>query len=496
MTASTLPVATLISVAVNLANASAQAQNLSNLMVVGPTNIIDVVQRYRSYSSLAAVGLDFANNTPEYLSAQAWFAQAPQPNLIYIGRWAYAATHGRLVGGATPSPYNTFTAWTAITTGGLTVTIDGGSPDAVTGLDFSAAIDMNGVASIISAGLTGATCTWNTNYGNFSIISNTTGTTSTVSFATAPGSGVDITGHLAMTNTSGNGAYLANGIAAETALSAVQTMDTLLGQKWYGLFIPTAVDADHLAISPYIEAGTNKHLYGVNTQEAGVISSVSTTDIAYKLKQLNFAKTCVQYSSTSGYAAASLMGRILTTDWNANNTAITLMYKQEPGIVAENLNSTQLAAMIAKNCSAFLAYNNDTAIIQPGVVCSGNYIDTIVGADWLATTIQTALYNQLYTSPTKIPQTDAGTNVLVTAVEQVCAQGIDDGLGAPGQWNQAGFGTLSQGDYLPKGFYVYAPPVASQLQSNRAARMAVPIQVAFKLAGAIQTAGVIVNINP
>ena len=45
---------------------------------------------------------------------------------------------------------------------------------------------------------------------------------------------------------------------------------------------------------------------------------------------------------------ASLLGRMLTVNFNANNTTITLMYKQEPGIVAETLSSSQADTLAAK----------------------------------------------------------------------------------------------------------------------------------------------------
>jgi hypothetical protein len=62
-------------------------------------------------------------------------------------------------------------------------------------------------------------------------------------------------------------------------------------------------------------------------------------------------------------------------------------------------------------------------------------------------------------------------------------------------WNSAGFGTLNQGDFLAKGFYVYAPAVATQNQSDREARKSVPIQVAAKLAGAVHTIDVQITVN-
>lgn len=83
----------------------------------------------------------------------------------------------------------------------------------------------------------------------------------------------------------------------------------------------------------------------------------------------------------------------------------------------------------------------------------------------------------------------------MTTVEQVCAQGVVNGLLGPGVWNSGGFGALNQGDFLAKGFYVYAPPISTQAQADRAARKSVPIQVAAKLAGAIHSIDVLINVN-
>ena len=338
-------------------------------------------------------------------------------------------------------------------------------------------------------------CVWNAEYENFVITSPTTGTSSTISFVTAGGT-TDISVMMVCTNTPGNGCYEANGLAAETALAAVQLFDLQFGGAWYGLTVLGSADADSEAIASYIEADTVEHFFGVSTQEAGVLVGTSTSDIAYILSQAAYTKTAVQYSSTNPYAVVSLLGRILTVNWNGNSTAIALMYKQEPGIIPELLNATQMAAVLAKNANVFVAYNNNTAIIQPGTTTATNvWIDDIIGIAWLAVTMQTALYNALYTTPTKIPQTDAGNQILSTIISGVCSQGVANGLLAPGTWNSAGFGSLLQGAYLSAGFYVYAPPIATQSEALRVTRVSVPFQVACKLAGAVQSIDVSVIVN-
>jgi hypothetical protein len=304
----------------------------------------------------------------------------------------------------------------------------------------------------------------------------------------------DISVLMAATSTS-SGAYVSQGAELETALDAAAFFDHNYGQNWYAMTILGASDADHQDVASFIQATTSKHIYGVSTQEAGVLSAVSTTDIAYLLKQLQLSRTAVQYSNSNPYSVCSLFARILTTNYLANNTVITLMYKQEPGIVPETLNVSQITALEGKNCNVFVAYNNDTAIIEKGVMANGTFIDIVTGTDWLALTIQTSVYNLLYTSTTKIPQTDPGNHLIATAIEDVCVQGVTNGLLAPGIWQSGGFGTLVQNAFLPKGFYVYAPPIATQNASDRAARKSVPLQVAAKLAGAIHTVDIIINVN-
>jgi len=489
-----LPVSRLVRVSVELTPAGAQAQNLSTLLILGSSPVIDTFERYREYSAIDAVAADFGSSAPEYLAALLWFQQAPQPTKLRIGRWVASAASGLLRGEPLSAAQQALANFTAVSSGGFTYSKNGASATNVTGINLSAVTDLNGVAAAITSALTGATMVWNAVYQRFELTSTATGDTSAISFLTAPASGTDISGLLGMTSAS-SGAYRAQGAAAETALAAVQLFDQNYGQAWYAVMVLGAVNSDHLDIAAYVEATNNKHLYGVTTQEAAVLVPAATTDIAYQLKQLGYDKTLVQYSSSSPYAVASLLGRALTVDYTGNATVITLAFKQEPGIAAEAINSVQADSLKAKNCNAFLAFNNDTAIILNGVCASGVFIDIVTGMDWLSTRIMTDLYNVLYTSTTKIPQTDAGVNVLVTTVEAVLIQAVTNGLLAPGVWNSGGFGTLKQKDYLAKGFYVYAPRVDLQNPADRAARKSVPIQIAAKLAGAIHEISIAVTVN-
>jgi hypothetical protein len=485
-----LPVSRLITVGVNLAPKAAQSQNLSSLLILGPSSVIDTTTRMRSYGSIGAIATDFGTSAPEYQAAQLWFDQTPQPTQVLIGRWVQAASAGQLLGA--PLAVNVLATLQAIANGGFTMTIDALAPQVLAGLNFAGVTNLNAVAAIIDAALANATVLYNSTLNRFEVTSATTGATSIVSFAT-PAGGTDISHILGLA--AADGGYQANGLVAETALAATTLFDVKFGQQWYSLTILGAATADHLAVAAYIEAANAYHFYGVTTQDSGVLVATTTTDIASQLKALAFNKTAIQYSSLNPYAVCSSLARIATTDYTGNNTTITLMWKQEPGVGFENLDQNQIAALEAKNCNVFVAYDNNTAIIEPGVSTSGLFIDEIMGVAAFAIAIQTASFNLLYLSPTKIPQTDAGMHIIATTIEQVCAQFVSNGFLAPGDWDAAGFGTISQGQFLPKGYYIFTPAISTQSQASRGARMSVPIQVAAKLAGAVHNINLGITVN-
>lgn len=490
-----LSVSRLINVSVNLAPLAAQFANVDTLLILGDSNIIDVTERLRVYNTLGQVATDFGTTAPEYLAATLFFDQAPQPTQLYIGRWAQGATAGILYGTAIAPANQLMSVWNPITSGGIDFTIDGVARN-LTGLNFSAASNMNGVAAVINTALsTHGSCVWDAVNSRFIITSSTTGASSTLAFAT-PGAGTDIS-ELTKLASDDNGSTVA-GIVAESLLAAVTILDNL-PTYWYGLQTVGQTghisSSDVLAVAGYIQGAGLPHIYGVSTQDPNAILGSATSDIGYLLKAGQYTRSFVSYSSTTKHSVASIFGREFTVNFQGNNTVIDLMYKQEPGVVPELLTPSQAASLDTKRYNYFASYNNSTQIIVNGWMSGPAYLDEIHGTDALANEVQTNVYNLLYTNPTKVPQTDAGVHQIVNVIEATCASFVNNGLLAPGTWQTGGFGTLSQGDFLPKGYYVYAPPVALQAPADRAARKSPPIQVAAKLAGAINTVNVVINVN-
>ena len=490
-----LPVSDVVNVQVVLTPIAAQERNFGSLLVLGDSDVVDTTERLRLFTSLDGIAAEFGTTAPEYLAAALYYGQTPQPSVLYIGKWARTAENGQLKGGILSAAQKALSNFTAIVAGKLDISIDGGATQNVVGLNFSAALTLSGVAAILDTGIAGATVAYDAVNGRFIVTSATTGATSSVSFATAPATGVDVSSLFRLKVTD-NG-YTIVGSAAETAAAAVQAIANI-SSDWYGLYIAASVQPDNtsnLAVAAFIEGSGLSRIFGITTQATAVLDSAQTTDLASQLKALGYKRTFIQYSSSNIHAAASIFGRAFTVNFDGSNTTLTIKFKQEPGVVAENITASQAAALTSKHCNVFVKYNNDTNIIQQGVMVNGYFFDEVHGTDWLQNAVQTAVYNLLYTSPTKIPQTDSGINVILATITQVLEQSVVNGLVAPGVWNSSGFGALQQGNTLETGYYVYAPPVAKQLQADREARKAPVIQVAIKLAGAVHFVDVIINVN-
>lgn len=600
-----LAVSDVVNVTVSLSPVAAPTRNFGAGLLIGATDVIDVGERIRQYSNLSGVAQDFSTTDVEYKGAVKHFAQVPQPSILYIGRWARTATHATLRGGVLTTAEQALANFTAVTAGAFYFVLDG-VPRSVTGLNFSAQTNLNGVASVlqtaVAALVASSTVVWDADNGRFVIKSGTTGASSTISFLSDPtafgsiafavgnaanndvvtvngtavtfktsgatgnqvnigadniatasafaaflntstDTGIAAASYFALSGTvyvvydtpgtAGNaftlaktggtnitlsGATLsggsgtsiasllkgkstqasipANGVAAETLATAINALIDASGDWYAGELVEEGVDtASIIAAANIIEAQGKKRVFGVTVTDTVAIDPSSTTDLAYLLDANNLGRTFAQYSQYEPQAIASFFGRASTVNFNGSNTTLTMKFKQEPGVRAETITETQAATLKAKHCNVFVNYDNDTAIIQEGVMADGTFFDERHGCDWLENAVQTAVWNLLYTSATKIPQTDEGTNLIIATIEAVLVQAVDNGLVAPGQWNAAGFGQLKQGDYLAKGFYTYAPPVSTQAQADREARISVPIQVAIKLAGAVHQVPVLISVN-
>ncbi|EFA9727260.1 DUF3383 domain-containing protein, partial [Escherichia coli] len=147
----------------------------------------------------------------------------------------------------------------------------------------------------------------------------------------------------------------------ETLEQAVNAM--LDYTSWYGLGIADDADipdADWLKVAAAIESSSVSRILAITTSDEKCLQTASRDDLASKLKTAGYSRSFIQYSSGNKYAALSAFGRAFTVNFNGSNTAITLKFKQEPGVGYETLTVSQASALDAKNCNVFVYYQNDT----------------------------------------------------------------------------------------------------------------------------------------
>jgi hypothetical protein len=487
-----LAVSRVVNVTVSFAPIATPLVNFDTLLILGDSDVIDTGEVMREYNRMSDVANDFGTTAPEYQAALLYFSQLPPPATLFIGRWALTPTNGSLVGGFLSNQQKLISNWTAITNGGFSIAVDGAAPQEISGLSFSGATNLNGVASIISTALASAnaSCSWNGQ--QFIIRSSTTGATSTVGPLTAPSGGAqDISTQMLMTSALME--RTVQGIVAETPVACINRVD---GRGWYACMFAASrdlTDAEHIANAAYIEAA-EMHLYGLTTASSNIVDPLSTADLASQLMLAEYFKTVGQWSTNTKFAIASFFGRAFTVDFEGSNTTITMKFKVQPGVTPEIISATQASTIESKRFNVYAVYENGVAIIEQGVVSGPAWFDEIHGTDWLANRLQTDIFNILYQLP-KVPQTNPGIQILVAGADGGLSQGVTNGLIAPGVWRAGGFGTLQYGDYLAKGWYTWANSVDTQPQSEREARIAPLIQIAIKLAGAVHHADVLVNVN-
>lgn len=279
---------------------------------------------------------------------------------------------------------------------------------------------------------------------------------------------------------------------SESFLEAV-TACRAKNTEWYAVSCLDAAKADVVAIAAYIETATPTSVQFFTTSAADVPTATAGNVFA-SLKALKYSRTLGQYSTSSPYAAVSIMGYAMRANTGLANSAYTLKFKREPGVTAEALTATQVTAIAGDNGNVYINRGYYYDMFEQGVMANGQFFDEVINLDMLANNIQLNVMDKLYQFP-KVPQTEAGVTQLVNACNQACDRAVLQGFLAPGVWTGQPILNLNTGDILPAGYLVQSEPINNQAQADREARKSPPIYVAIKEAGAIHsvTIGVYVS---
>jgi hypothetical protein len=149
--------------------------------------------RYRIYSDAPSVATDCGSNSEAYSYALTFFGTSPNAvnasGFLVIGYWRAAeetvAATAALLTGAQLSLATVLGQLQTVSDGDFDITIDS-TEENITGLDFTTSTTLAEIAAVIDTELTGGTCSVNSAGDRILITSDTTGASSTITFATDP----------------------------------------------------------------------------------------------------------------------------------------------------------------------------------------------------------------------------------------------------------------------------------------------------------------------
>lgn len=268
---------------------------------------------------------------------------------------------------------------------------------------------------------------------------------------------------------------------------------------YFGILIDeemAGISSTFTALTAYVQSIDKMFFY----------ASSSTTDfqgggIEFNVQQAGETHTrCLYYNDGTSIDtqcfAAGYASRGLSTNFAGVNTAQTLHLKQLANFVPDpTMTQTLLNQAVAAGVDTYISLAGVASVFTSG---ENSFFDEVYNEFWIKFALETAGFNYLRETSTKIPQTEAGIEGLKNEYRKVCDQGVANGFLAPGVWTSPdvfGDPTSLIRCIAGIGYYVWSLPIAQQLTADRDARKAPLIQIAIKTAGAVQSSNVIVNVN-
>lgn len=403
---------------------------------------LSVKDAIRTYTSTAAMTTDgFLSSDPEFVQATELLEQPLVPTQFKVGSIS-----------ASVAQVDTIAVSTLVATGHLyTFTINGVVVSYTSNSDTQQSILTALLAALNAAFPSGAPVTGVvTGTGSGALLTLTSVTPGVPVLYTAVD--VDLTqANLTLNHTT------------TTDIAQAQLQD----DTWYGLAVCTHTDWDITQIAAFIE-GLLKIFIGATATAA--VATTATTDVGSVLKGKSYKRTALIFTNepNEGKESAWLGGQLPAVP-GSNNWAFKTLFGATPDVLTPSqqtaLIGDPVAALPGKNVNIYQTVGG-VPITEMGTMAGGQFIDITVGIDWLQSTLKTNIFAAL-AQASKIPYTDKGVGILISAVRAAIDQGVTNGL-------IDGASPIS----------VTAPPVLSVPQNQRASRVAPTISFSCRLAGA------------
>lgn len=166
---------------------------------------------------------------------------------------------------------------------------------------------------------------------------------------------------------------------------------------WYALLSDARAEVDVKAMAAIIQA--NRRMYFTSSDDAGIISGTSTTDLGSALHDAGYTRTALMYSPTADteYPEASWVGSQIVEIPGSN----TWEYKKLTGVTLSTLSDSDINVLESKGVNYYIRVKG-APITRKGVSADESWIDEIIFVDWLQARIQEQVFFRLINKK-KIP---------------------------------------------------------------------------------------------
>lgn len=262
---------------------------------------------------------------------------------------------------------------------------------------------------------------------------------------------------------------------------------------WYWTVFPAAVLAVPASVETIADWCEQNASMFVNSQTGASVADIrdqsKTDDIASELTTLGYRHVYTAAHATNANAGTYLAKHFAAVNYSADRSTITGEFKKSPGVAAEDVKGSEIAAMEAKNAAFYsiveLQGSQDVGRWLNTKTHSsyGEFIDDVVNLDAFINTLTVRLYNALANVTTKLEQTPRGQAVLLATARQVGEQYIANSYLGPRNYIDPDDGE----EKYTIGFEILTKPedILDITPEERNARKSAPIRMRLFRAGAI-----------
>lgn len=211
-----------------------------------------------------------------------------------------------------------------------------------------------------------------------------------------------------------------NDATIDAALNAIANENN----DWYGIVVDQALVSSFADVASWVETAKKFAIFWIT--DVNAYDASKSTDLASVLKLANRNRSAVVWHATpaggADYIDAAWMGEGFPYEPGTSTWA----YKTLNGVTPDTLLASQETALKGKNCNYYTTVGG-VSITQEGKVASGEYIDIIIGTDWIEARLREAVYSALVNNR-KIPYDDTGIAMIEGLVKGVLNEAASKGI--------------------------------------------------------------------